>query len=71
MKQMIKTGLKFRAAPDSQTPKMEFWIIETGLRDCGFPAVRLRYADGEEEICAVEILLDGIDNRGLIVLGEK
>ena len=62
-------GCRFRAADDSESPMMEFEIIERGLKDInGFPAVRLRFADGVEEVAAIDILADGIDQRGLILL---
>jgi len=62
-------GLRFKAAPDSDNPEMEFKIIEKDLHDSdGFKAVKLRYKTGETEIAAVEILRDGVQNRGLIIL---
>jgi len=65
----VLVGLKFKAAPDSNTPNMEFEIIEEGLKDPdGFPAVKLQYADGETEIAAVDILSNGAKNQGLIII---
>ena len=62
-------GLKFKAAPDSETPDMEFKITRKGLKDDnGFPAVEITYADGEKEIAAIDCIDDGVKNRGLIVL---
>ncbi|MGB5217350.1 MAG: hypothetical protein WBN66_03530 [Smithella sp.] len=42
-------GMKFQAAPDSDTPEMKFEITAKGLKDAdGFDAVELTYADGSK-----------------------
>ena len=62
-------GLKFKAAPDSATPEMIFEIVEQGLKDAdGFNAVRLRYSDGSEEVAAIAVLQEGVQNHGVEVL---
>ena len=62
-------GLKFQAALDSENPEMEFSITKTHLKDKdGFPAVELTFADGTQEIAAIDCLIDGVKNCGLMIL---
>ena len=43
----IKKGMKFKAAADSETPDMEFEVIETGLTVDGFNGCKISFSDGE------------------------
>lgn len=67
----FRLGSKFQAAPDSETPDVRFEIVELGLwvdaktgeqvESGGVHALRLRYADGSEEVAAVATLKDALN----------
>lgn len=63
-------GMKFKAAPDSGTPDMEFEITAIGLRDADdFDAVELTFSDGEKVVAAIECLHEAIE-RGCRVMNR-
>jgi len=66
----ILKGMRFQAAPDSDTPEMEFEITGTNLKDDqDFDAVELTYSDGKKEIAAIECLKSGLE-YGLEILNR-
>ena len=61
-------GMRFQAAPDSETPKMIFEITSLNLRDKdGFEAVELTYSGGSKEVAAIACLKDALE-RGCKIL---
>jgi hypothetical protein len=65
----IKAGTRIQAAPDSENPDFILEVIEIGLKnDQGWPAARIKYPDGSEEIAAIENLDYGINRRGMIII---
>ena len=64
----IKKGMKFKAAADSETPDMEFEVIETGLTVDGFNGCKSIFSDGETEKGANAVLQQAVEINGLTVI---
>ena len=64
----ITKGMKFKAAPDSETPDTIITVVNVGMKDDnGLSAVELEFPDGSREIAAVAVLQQALEMDGLTI----